>query len=644
MSLQYCTETSLKRWDFFQKHHWVAPEFAQTYCFGSWQRCVNQCSALHWSPPHIASGHTLNSLFKRNESLIHCATTVVEDTFDLLTDEPIVLLITDDNGCVVYRVGEANLLQALDTLGIVQGCFFSEGKIGTNAVSLCLETHLPMEVFAADHFNQQLHPYGACAAPIFDSFGKLRGTMAMVKMAKQYRRENSVIVASCAKEISLQLQLLYEQENMNRLISMHNATMASMEDGLLSWDRNKRITMVNQQAEKLLQLNALEVIDKPIFEVIRFAPNILASFEQGENMQRKLTTVEINSEFIEAMLSVSMLQDGATLLFVHPIHKLRELAQQQIGGNAKYTFATLPARSKKMKHLITVSKRALKSKSPIFLYGEEGVGKTALAMAIHNEGEFKAGPFITVNCRAISSENMRREILGYDADSGLPSKFELAHGGTLLLEKVEYLNQELQAVLLKLLKTGLVSRSDSQRLIPVNFQLITSTSSDLSAYVAQGTFSRQLYYAISNNELTLAPLRKRKEDIALHIERILADYEKRHHVQIQIDPVAFDVLLAFAWPGNNPELKSRMERILLNRSSNRIQLKDIPDHIKHNPDGNPQSQAPVLTMEALEKKAIIQAWDVFDGKMTEMAKALAIGRTTLWRKIDKYGLTDRLKD
>ncbi|WP_338132840.1 hypothetical protein [Photobacterium sanguinicancri] len=177
MPSAYCIDSSQNCWEFFHKHHWVSPEFAQTQCFASWQRCVKQCSAVHWSPPHVASGSTLNSLIKRNESLIQCATTVVEDTFDLLYHEPIVLLITDDNGCVVKRIGHPDLVDELETLGIVQGCFFSEGKIGTNAISLCIDTHLPSEVFAANHFNRSLHPYGACAAPIFDSFGKLRGTM-----------------------------------------------------------------------------------------------------------------------------------------------------------------------------------------------------------------------------------------------------------------------------------------------------------------------------------------------------------------------------------------------------------------------------------------------------------------------------------
>ncbi|KLV04222.1 XRE family transcriptional regulator [Photobacterium aquae] len=643
MSSTYCIASGQHRWDFFQKHRWVSPEFETSPYYASWQRCANQCSAIHWSPPHIASGHTLSSLIKRNQTLIDCAVTVVEDTFDLLHHDPIALLVTDDNGCIVKRTGHSTLIEKLDSLGITDGGFLSEGKIGTNAVSLCIDSHQPAEVFAAQHFNQHLHPFGVCAAPIFDSLGKLRGTMALIKMATEYRREHCVIAVSCAREISLQLQLHFEQENMNRMIAMHNATMANVDDGLIAWDANQRIIMVSQQAEVLFQLNAINVIDKNIFDTIRFAPNILASFEQNENICHKLTTVEINSEFIEAILSVSQLQDGSTLLFIHPINKIRQLAQQQIGGSAKYTFATLAARSKPMKHLITVAKRAVKSKSPILLCGEEGVGKASLAMAIHNECEFQTGPFITVNCRAINDENMNRELLGYDADNGLPSKFELAHGGTLLLEKVEYLSQELQSALLKILKTGLMSRSDSQRLIPVNFQLITSTSSDLSAYVAQGSFSRQLYYAIANHELTIPPLRERKDDIALHIERIVTDYEKRHHVTIHIDPIVMDTLLAFEWPGNDPELKSRMERILLNRSSNHVQLKDIPDHIMQNSESGPLHSVPMQTLEELEKKAIINAWKVYDGKMCDIAKALAIGRTTLWRKIDKYGLADKMR-
>ncbi|MFA0084642.1 dihydroxyacetone kinase operon transcriptional regulator DhaR [Vibrio sp. 10N.261.51.F12] len=636
-------EDNKKKWDFFQKHHWVSPDFMLSPILESWERCAKQSSPYNWSKPHIASGYTLKSLIKRNERVITSATTVIEDTYDLLRSEELVLFVTDDSGCVLFTVGHDALLREVSALGFKKGCFFSEGKIGTNAISLTLNTHLPTEVFAAEHFNRHLHCYATTAAPIFDTFGRLRGTISLFKKATEYTKENHVIIASCAKEIALQIHVQNEQETMNRLLNAYNATLECMDDGLLSWNEDNRITMANHQAEELLNFKTLDIIDKDIFSVVRFAPNIQRSIETHSMIRRKQTIVEVNGEFIESIVTLKPLVDGSNLLFIHPIDKIRELAQQQIGGNAKYTFANINAQSRGMKHVLTIAKRAVKSKAPILINGEEGVGKSDLAMAIHNESNAKNGPFITLNCRSLTSEAMVKEMLGFDDEDGqgLPSKFELAHNGTLYLEKIEYLSPELQSVLLKLLKTGLVSRCDSARLIPVSFQLITSTSSDISEYVARRSFGRQLYYELSSNELSIPPLRKRKEDIEHLIMVIIHNYEKRHNVAVSIEKTVMDALVKFSWAGNNSELKSRMERILLNRNGNLITLSDIPEEIKHNlSDEGSRDGKSILTLEDVEKKAIIQAWKVYDGKMQDMAKALDIGRTTLWRKIQKYGLED----
>ncbi|MBO0213215.1 PTS-dependent dihydroxyacetone kinase operon transcriptional regulator DhaR [Vibrio sp. Vb2880] len=635
-------EDNKTKWDFFQKHHWVSPEFARSHVLESWERCIKQCSPYTWSKPHLASGYTFASLMRRNERLIQCATTVLEDTYDMLDDDTLLLMVTDDNGCILSLVGHSQLKEEMDALGIKQGCFLSEGKIGTNATNLCVHTHVACDVFAAEHFNRHLHAYASAAAPIFDQFGKLRGTACLFKKADAYRKENLVIIASCAKEVSLQIHIQSEQENTNRLTCAHNATLESMDDGLIAWDEEQHITMANNQAERLLNLDMAKVLDKELFSVLRFAPNIVSSIEAGAQINRKLTTLEVHGEFVEAIITLRPLNDGSSLLFLHPIDKIRELAQQQIGGQARYTFSSLPVVSRKMKHLITVAKRATKSKSPILITGEEGVGKATLAMAIHNESDYKEGPFITLNCRSLTSEQQIRETLGYDEGQGMPSKFELAHGGTLFLEKVEYLSPDLQSVLLKLLKTGLVSRSDSLRLIPVDFQLITSTASEISEYVTQRSFGRQLYYEISANELRIPPLRTRKEDIEFLVQQIVNHYERRHNVTISVEKLAMDALMSFRWPGNNSELRNRTERMLLNRSANLIRLSDIPEDIKFNLNQSTDNQ-PVLSLEEVEKKAIIQAWTLCDGKLNEMAKALKIGRTTLWRKINKFELTEQLK-
>lgn len=636
-------EESKTRWEFFQKHLWVSPEFSLSPIFRSWQRCVKQMSPYDWSKPHIASGFTLASLKRRTERIINCAVTVVEDTYDLLHDEKLLLLITDDNGCVMFTIGHHELESKMRALGIKIGCFLSEDKIGTNAVSFTIDTNMPSEVFSGDHFKRELHDIATVAAPIIDTYGKLRGTIMLIRLAEDYHRENLVIASSCAKEISLQLHIQSEQENMNRLQSAHSAALDYMDDGIISWDSNNLIAYTSHQAEKLLNMHGNDLLDRDIFNVIRFAPNIINSIQQGEMVRRKQTTFEIDNRFIEAIVTYRCMSDGTHLLFLHPVDHFNELAQQRVVNNTKYTFDRLPFVSKQMKHLIKVTRRAIKTQAPILITGEEGVGKTELAMAIHNESEYQIGPFITLNCRSTNPYQLLRDALGFDEGEGRLSKFELAQNGTLYVENIENLSTELQAAILKLLKTGLISRSDSQRLITVKFQLITSTTANIREHISQGSFSRHLYYELSANELHVPPIRKRKEDIEHIILKLIRNHEKRHGVTIDLDKGVLDMMLNFHWLGNNSELRNLIERILLNRQSNLIKLEDIPDEIRLYSPQEPIKTASIITLEEVEKQAIIEAWKVFDGRMQEMAKALDIGRTTLWRKVKKYNLIETIE-
>jgi len=635
-------EDSKTRWEFFQKHQWVSLEFSHSPIFQSWQRCVKQISPYDWSRPHIASGFTLASLIRRTERIINCATTLTEDTYDLLRDEKLLLIMTDDNGCVMFIIGHHELKSEMEALGIKAGCFMSEDKIGTNAVSLSIDTNMPSEVFAAEHFKRDLHGFSTAAAPIIDTYGKLRGTILLVKKVEDYHRYDLVIASSCAKEISLQLHIQSEQENMNRLQSAYIATLEYMDDGIISWDRDNQLSLISHQAEKLLKVNSNELLDSDIFNTIRFAPNVENSIKQGKMVHRKQTTFEVDGEFIEAVITYSYLADGTNLLFIHPIDTSREQPQQPITDSAKYNFDSLPFISREMKHVVTVGRRAIESQAPILITGEKGVGKTKLAMAIHNESEYRDGPFITLNCRSTDPKQLLHEVLGFDGRQGELSKFELAHNGTLYLENIEYLVTDLQATILNLLKAGSISRSGSQRLIPVSFQLITSTTVNISEYVSQGSFGRQLYYEISTNELHIPPIRKRKEDIEHMIFKMVNSYEKRNNVTITLKKAVIDMLLNFHWVGNNSQLKNVIGRMLLNRSSNLVKLEDVPDEIRRHFKRKSNVGSAVMPLEELEKQAIIQSWKLLNGHTQDMAKALNISRTTLWRKIKKYELTDMM--
>lgn len=194
----------------------------------------------------------------------------------------------------------------------------------------------------------------------------------------------------------------------------------------------------------------------------------------------------------------------------------------------------------------------------------------------------------------------------------------------------------MQSALLQIVKTGMVMRINSNRVIPVDVRIITATGADLPLLVKQGRFRRQLFYTLQAFELHIPPLRQRQQDIPLLVQHTLASLGQHFHCQYQPDESVIRQLGQYPWPGNDQELKSVVERAAMACHNNRIILNDLPEHLLGEkmilePD-MPQPQ-PVLSLQELERQAIIRAALVCQGQLNEMATLLGIGRTTLWRKI-----------
>ncbi|MCG7588688.1 dihydroxyacetone kinase operon transcriptional regulator DhaR, partial [Photobacterium sp. OFAV2-7] len=532
--LDSTVEDTLNRWKFFQKHHWVAPEFVLSPILNSWERCRRQSSPYTWSKPPIASGSTLNSLLNRTKDISTIAETALEDTIRAIEPKECCLLVTDDTGCTLSLISTPSIMESLEQLGFKKGAFWSEDRIGTNAVSLSLHINEPICVFAAQHFNQHLHAYSCHAAPIFNAEGKLQATLMLITRVEDHRQEDSALITACAREVSCQLQLEKNLADSNIILSQRDAVLECMDDGLIAWDHNSCITFINNQAADIFKLQKDRVIGTLLHEIIMLPPLIKSGIENQNTLSHIDITFECQGDFIEALVTLRPLNDGSFLFFLHPLETFRKLAQRQLGGNVRLSFDSLTADSVKMKQVLMLAKRAAKSNNPILLRGEEGIGKRQLALAIHDTSKMNSGPFITVNCQAIQPEKMVKELLGTDEGEGQASKFELANGGTLYLEHVEFLCSEVQSALLQILKSNLAMRANSSRMIPVNFQLITCTRADLELYVSQHSFRRQLYYAISPVEINIPPLRERKEDIVALIQKQIKKQEKRYNTTLSI--------------------------------------------------------------------------------------------------------------
>ena len=596
-------------------------------------------NAYEWTKPHIASGFTLASMKRRSESIINCSIRALEDNYDLLEGEKIVLFVTDDNGCVMHAIGDEELNLKMKELGIKEGSFLTEDKIGTNAVSFCIETCMPSEVIGYEHFKRGLHDILTIASPIIDAYGKLIGTIAMVRYADTACRDNVMITSLCAKEVGLQLYILSEQKIMNRLLSAHNAALDYMEDGVITWDSEQIISYVSPQVGTLLNVDANTLLGRNMLRAVRFSPGVTRSIEQGESVRRHQTTFEIDNQFVDAVVTYQFSSDGTNLLFIHPVDHTNVQYRRSAVSDIQHSFDSLNYQSPQMQHVISVARRLLEAREPVLITGEEGVGKGQLSLVMHNESHYCRGDFVSFNCNSFEAEQLAEQLLGVCEGEERPSKFELADNGTLYISHIESLSMKLQLALLKFIDSGFVTRSDTQQSIKINLQLITSSSQNLRDRMEQGLFSRQLYYALSSNELYIPPLRERREDIVSLVERFVNLFERQHHVSVSFDREIMNLLVNFAWSGNVSQLKNVVNRILLNRNQDKITEQDIPEHIKSIIDEQSVTQVvKTMTLEEVEKRAIVQAWKEFDGRMQDMANALDIGRTTLWRKIKKYQL------
>jgi transcriptional regulator with PAS, ATPase and Fis domain len=372
------------------------------------------------------------------------------------------------------------------------------------------------------------------------------------------------------------------------------------------------------------------------------------------------------------MLSTQVTADGFVLI-LRSIERVQKLVHRMIGARARLTFASVIGESAALREALRLAHRAAQSNSTILLQGETGTGKEIFAQSIHNQSQRAAGPFVAINCAAIPRELINTELFGYEGGSftgadrqGRPGKFEQANSGTLFLDEIGDMPLDLQTSLLRAIETHAITRIGGQRVITVDVRIIAATHKDLQMEARKGTFRSDLYYRLNVLSITIPALRQRAEDIPLLVRHFLERQNQAQGRSLTITPEALQALQSFAWPGNVRELENVLERVTYLVPHNVIELADLPLDIKPTSENTTgQSPAPsstssdqqqtVALLEYLaekglreqsqqaEQEAILQAYQEAGGQMIRAAALLGISRTTLWRKMARYGLLESKK-
>ncbi|MBI1251779.1 MAG: response regulator [Alphaproteobacteria bacterium] len=358
-------------------------------------------------------------------------------------------------------------------------------------------------------------------------------------------------------------------------------------------------------------------------------------------------------------------------------------------ASGAFGFDDMIADAPAMGAVVRMGKRAAKSNIPVLITGESGVGKEVLARAIQGESDRAGKPFLTVNCGAIPENLVESILFGHvkgaftGAVDNHAGKFVEAHGGTLFLDEVGELPLDTQVKLLRVLQESEVDPVGGKRAVKVDVRIISATNKDLAKLVEAGSFREDLYYRLNVFPIEAPPLRERKEDLDALIERFIARFNAEEGRAVRgCAPDALAMLKAFDWPGNVRQLENAVFRAVILCEGEWLLLEDFPQisGLKPLPAQKPANDARATdapqaanenvsaqtgalravsvdetapdqlavfdakghlrTLENIERDLIALAIDHYAGHMSEIARRLGIGRSTLYRKLREYGLED----
>ena len=304
--------------------------------------------------------------------------------------------------------------------------------------------------------------------------------------------------------------------------------------------------------------------------------------------------------------------------------------------------AGIVARSPEMRRVMELAKTVAKVDSTVLITGESGTGKERIARFVHDQSACAAGPFVAVNCGAITDTLLESELFGHargaftGATADRPGLFEAANGGTLLLDEIGELPLSMQVKLLRVLQEREVRRVGENKSRPINVRIITATNKDLVPEVAAKRFREDLYYRLKVVELAVPPLRERKEDLLPLARILLAEASLRMKRPVDgLTALVADRLLGYAWPGNVRELANVMERAVAVATKTRVELEDLPPEVRAVAPG-PMMDGSLRSLKSVEQDYILATLDAKGGNRKQAAASLEIGFATLQRKLSSY--------
>ena len=443
-------------------------------------------------------------------------------------------------------------------------------------------------------------------------------------------------------------------------------------DGILISDAEGNVLFANKAYQTLSGIHKHEIVGKNLGDLIEVG--LLEGAAVFEVTKTRMHTTRIHNYFRTgrgAMVTGNpVFDDDGNLIYVvanfRDITQLRSLGEKASMGTAaplypekeslylKTELAVLPdygilVRNQKMKQILHQAIQVARYDTDVLILGPSGVGKSKMAEIIHKASPRANKPFISINCGSIPDNLLESELFGYERgaftgarDNGKPGQFELASGGTLVLEEIGDLNPALQVKFLKAIEEKQILKIGGTAPLHVDTRIIAVTNKDLKAMVAQGTFRNDLYYRISIIPIVIPSLRERSDEIPLLVRYFFDNFNRKYRSNKFPDPTLFRALSRYDYSGNVRELKNMIERLVIMSSGDMVSKDDLDNLcIIGEPEplavGLGESQSLASFLDDCERGFLSRVLRE-EGSLRRAALHLQLTTTTLWRKMRKYGL------
>jgi len=595
----------------------------------SWERCltVHGLSPERMAKPPVLTAAEIKDRHAPLADLLALSQGELHRLFETLSPQDYVVMLSDAQGVALAFRSSDSVLDACSAAGVLPGSIWSEELQGTNGVGLCIQEQRPLSVVMHDHFATSLTGVSCTVAPIFGAAGHLAGVLDVTTLRASDRSSQAMalqLVAAAARRIENMYFARRNAAHAQLRFSRHGDFCDAAAEARLAFDGAGRILDATPAAQRLLVPHGESLLGQP-----------LSQFPGLESWSRFVGEADTPVEFasgrfffrVEEPRGRRATTTGATV------------ARKKCDDDQRPTVSDIVGGDDEVLASVTIARRLVAHRVPIFLHGETGTGKSALARALHLDTGGLPERFVAINCAAIAPELIESELFGYRPGAftgalrqGSRGRLLEADGGMLFLDEIGDMPLGLQTRLLQVLSEGEFVPVGAIQPVRVQFALVAASLHDLAQKVRTGHFREDLYFRLAGATVRLPALNRRTDRDAL-IQRMLAKAaDEFGRARPTLQPTALRTLGAYAWPGNLRELQHVTRYAVAMAPDCSIGMEHLPPlaGVELNTTPSPSDSRRSLLESALKRSG----WNVAGA-----AAELRISRATMHRQMRALNLS-----